>query len=127
MRYLAELLIVLPLTILMAWWHHWLINKGRKIQHGWWALVACGFIGAAIWWRWHTLQFIWYWFALACLCGRLVVFNISLNLFRHYSPFYISPTTTSILDKIEMRAFGKRVWLAEAVMFLLFMTLQFFI
>jgi hypothetical protein len=127
MKYLLEAIVVLPLTIFTAWWHHQLINDNRKIQHGWWALLFSAILSGVMWWHWQDLQPDWYWFALACLIGRLVVFNISLNLFRHYSAFYISPSTTSILDKIEQRIFGQKVWVLEAMLTLVFITLQFFI
>lgn len=125
----TEFILVGPITAAMAWWHSRLIKAGRPIQHGWWAAVFSIFLLAGVVWQWSrfdTLSQLGA-FVFACLIGRLVVFNISLNLFRGLAMSYISANTTSIIDKIERRLFGTRVWLMEVILGLIFTTLQFFL
>jgi hypothetical protein len=132
MKHLLELILVIPLSIGMAAWHAHLEKIKRPIKHGWWALVYCIPVAAVMYFQ-GLLHFAWNWkimwpevaYALACFAGRLDVFNISLNEFRKLPIFYASTQTTSIVDRIEYWLVGKRVWIIEAFVFLLFMFLQF--
>jgi hypothetical protein len=63
-------------------------------------------------------------FLVAQACIRLAVFNISLNIFRGDPWDYVSPTTTSILDKIEREVFGQKVWILEAILVGIFIFIQ---
>jgi hypothetical protein len=127
MIWLPELLLIL-VTIAIAYWHSWLIKVGRQIKHGWWATVAGVLIAGATWWVWpdlSDLQLIL--FVTAQGCARLVVFNVSLNLFRGLSWKYTSPTTTSVIDQLEGRLFGGRAWITEAMLGLAFLIIQLFL
>lgn len=120
--------ILAVLWVLMAAWHAFLIHEQEPIKHGWWALVAAVFIAAAFWKVWPLLD---NWsraeYLTAQGISRLVVFNVSLNLFRRLPWDYSSPTSTSILDKLERRLFGGRVWLLEVVLACVFFILQYFL
>lgn len=128
MIYLAEFILVGPVTVGMAYWHSRLIQANRPIRHAWWASLYASLLLIAVLLlqkqlpEWHILTF-----ALACLIGRLIVFNVALNLLRGLSWDYTSATSTSVLDKIERRLFGSRVWLAEVVLGVIFIFLQFFL
>jgi len=129
MKYLAEFILVFPVNIGMAWWHGRLIKAGRKIGHGLWAGVFVLLLAGALLWQWDDLgpglprpAFI-----LACLCARLPVFNISLNLFRRLKWDYMSPTSTSIVDKITLRLFGRNARVLWAVLIAIAITLNFFL
>lgn len=127
MIYLSEFILVGPVTVGMAFWHSRLIKANRPIQHGWWAVVYMIPLIAALIWQWDDLACVGHRvaFLFTCLIGRLIVFNISLNLFRGLPLDYTSATSTSVLDKIERRLFGARVWLAEVVLGVFFIFLQF--
>jgi hypothetical protein len=129
MLYFSEIILVGPVTLATAWYHSRLIKKNRPIRHGVWSGLYAILVAGAIWWQWAAMPRVWQvgLFAIACAIGRLVVFNISLNWFRGLSWTYVSPTSTSILDKWELRLFGGRVWLFEAFLFVIFMILQLFI
>lgn len=129
MIWLIEFILMGPVTLAMAWWHSRLIKAGRPIRHGWWSALYIILVVGAIGLFWQSLPG---WapagiFALACACGRLVVFNIALNRFRGLSWTYVSAGTTSIIDKISIRLFGSRVWIFEAVLAVIFVILQFFL
>lgn len=126
---LSEIILLGPLTAAMALWQKHLIKKDRHIQHGWWAVVFCVPLAGAVVWQWHVLAtpvrisaFI-----LACLVGRLVVFNTLLNAFRGLQWDYINPKGKSVIDDLEVRLFGSRVWLLEVILAVVFIILQFFI
>lgn len=129
MIYLAEFILVGPVTVGMALWHKYLIKKQRPIQHGWWALAFMVALIVALIWQWDNLPAAraTIAFAAACLIGRLVVFNVTLNLIRGNPWDYTSATSTSILDKIERRLFGSRVWLMEVLLGVVFIILQLFL
>ena len=129
MAYFAEFILVFPVNIWMAWWNSRLIKAGRKIEHGLWAGAFMILLAGGLWWQWDDLgpglprpAFI-----LACLCARLPVFNISLNLFRRLKWDYMSPTSTSIIDKITLRLFGRNVRVLWAVLIVIFIILQLFL
>lgn len=129
MIYLAEMVLILPVNIAMAWWHARLIRQNRPIRHGAWSAIFFLLVGVTAWWRWPALRNVGTAtvFAVACACGRQIVFNISLNFFRGLAWDYSSHTSTSIIDRIERRLFGARMWMAEAVALIVFIILQFFI
>lgn len=112
----------------MAAWHAHLIKANKPIEHGRWGLAASFLIVSACW-IYGNGRPIWQigLFALAQVCSRLVVFNIFLNLFRGKKWNYTSSVTTSIIDRLELRLFGGRVWLLEAILAALFMGIQLFI
>ena len=128
MKYLAEFILVFPVNIGMAWWHSRLINGESMIKHGWWASLYASLIAIAAYLvmnelpQWHLLAFV-----AACLAGRLPVFNISLNLFRRLKWDYMSPTSTSIVDKITLRLFGRNARVLWAVLIAIAITLNFFL
>lgn len=127
MIWLSELILIL-ITVVIAFWHSRLIKSGHPIKHGWWALVSCILIAGATWWVWPELsdiEIVLY--VTAQGCSRLVVFNVSLNLFRGLSWKYASPTTTSIIDQLEGRLFGSRVWISEIILAFTFLILQLFL
>lgn len=128
MIYLVQL-ILLGLSVLEAWWHSVLIRENRPIKHGWWALAYICLILAAVGWQCGNLTPLYKigLFAAACGAGHLVVFNIALNRFRRLSWQYISPTSTSLIDELEYRIAGQRVWLVEAFFALIFLTIQLFL
>lgn len=127
MIWLPELILIV-LTVGIAYWHSRLIKAGRPILHGVWAFVAGVLIAAATWWVTHYLTHLQViLFAIAQGCARLVVFNISLNLFRGLSWKYSSPATKSIIDQLERRLFGGRVWIVEAALTVIFLTIQLFL
>jgi len=129
MVYLAEIILVGPVNITMAWWHSRLIKAGRPIRHGAWAAIFSLLVAVTIWWQWPSLLSWWKagLFALACACGRLPVFNLALNRFRGLSWTYVSPASTSIIDRITRRLFGSRIWFPEVITGAVFIILQFFI
>src|SRR3954468_22229654 len=128
MKYLIEFILVLPVNILMAWWHSRLIKAGKEIRHVWWASAYASLTSIAVILleddlpSWRVAAF-----AGAILLGRLPVFNITLNLIRGKKWNYSSPTTTSIIDQMERRLFGGRVWIAEVVAGAICITLTFFV
>lgn len=127
MIWLAELLLIV-ITIGIAYWHSRLIKSGRPIKHGWWGLLAGMLIAAATWWVWPTLSGLQVMlFIIAQGCVRLFVFNIALNLFRGLSWKYTSMSTTSVIDRLESRLFGGRVWLSEIILAIIFLILQLFL
>jgi hypothetical protein len=129
MIYLIEFILVLPVNLAIAWWHSRLIKAGRPIRHGAWSVLYAALIAIAIWVCWTELPHVGQMsvFALACACGRLAIFAPALNLFRGLSLTYVSKTSTSIIDRIEVRLFGVRAWLVEIGAAILFIILQFFL
>lgn len=121
-------LILIALTIGIAYWHSRLIKAGRPIRHGLWAALAGALIAAATWRVWpelSDLQLVLY--VTAQGCSRLVVFNVALNAFRGLSWKYTSPTTTSVIDQLEGRLFGGRTWLSEIALGIIFLIIQLFL
>jgi hypothetical protein len=88
------------LNIAMAWYHARLIKEDKRIRHGLWAAGYLAAVGI------FSLLFSWWYFpALVFLRG--CVFSPALNLFRGLPIDYISASTTSIIDRLEYRAFGR--------------------
>ena len=95
-------LILIFLNIGMAKYHAYLIKSERKIKHGLW---GGGYVIVCLALAWYFKS--WVFFVAACL-QRKVFFDLSLNLFRNLPLFYVSTTTTSIIDKWHYQLFGKR-------------------
>lgn len=113
------------LWVCMAAWQAHLIDKQRPIKHGWWAALSGLLIaGACVWSRLNGWPLVL--FAFAQGCGRLVVFNLLLNWLRRLSWDYESPTTGSIMDQLERKLFGGRVWLLEVLLIGVYVALQLF-
>lgn len=116
----------------MAAWQARLIKHGRPILHGVWALLSAFLIAGAIWWAFPGLAKGPLWLMLALYAGaqgcmRLACFNICLNWFRGLSWTYMSPTSTSFIDKVELRMFGGREWVIEGLCLIAFAVANFFI
>jgi hypothetical protein len=129
---------LLALAVLVAMYQSWLIDNGEHIYHGAWFAVWCALTGLSMWALWPELNQPPVWaeempdylvpvaYAIACGCGHLVVFNVCLNRFRGLKWTYTSITTGSLLDRLELRLFGSRVWVMELVVGVIFLLLQFF-
>lgn len=90
------------LNVLLAFIDSRLIGKGRRVLHGLNALIYLAMVYIPVW------LFNNYWLIGCMLATRLVVFNISLNLFRGFTWNYISPSPAAITDKLAKAIFGKR-------------------
>jgi hypothetical protein len=90
------------INIWMAKHHANLISDDRPIKHGWWGLLYLFLAGVVSIYEKSIPLFIF------LLLGRKIVFDISLNLFRGLPTFYVSKTTTSIVDKIHNLIFGNK-------------------
>lgn len=102
MIYAAEILL-LGVNLLMALRHSHIIEiEHRTPQHGWWGLLYVAITAGLCWW-FHS----WI-LALCSALLRKVAFDLSLNLFRGKPLFYVSGTTTSIIDRVHNKIFGKR-------------------
>ncbi|HLI93145.1 MAG TPA: hypothetical protein VKU83_06035 [Puia sp.] len=125
-----ELSLIFPVGFLLALWHKHLIDKGRHIQHGWWALLF-GFlvVGVIGWKRTIFLPIGWITgvFFTACMIGHQVFFNIVLNRLRKLPWDYLNPKGKSIIDGIEYRLFGKKTWLVEVMLAVIWIILQLWI
>jgi hypothetical protein len=99
--YIALSLLILA-NITMAWLHAEKIEDGEKIEHGWWSLGYLVFAGLV-----SYLLSSW-WLLVDSFLIRKVVFDTGLNLFRGKPLFYVSASTTSIIDRIHYKLFGDR-------------------
>lgn len=90
------------INVVMAAYHASLINQGRPIKHGWW---GAGYLALAV--LLSLLNNSWLLF-VDLLLIRKVFFDLSLNLFRGKPLFYVSSTTTSIIDRVHNKIFGNR-------------------
>lgn len=94
------LLIAVALNIINAFIDSIRIKKNIRINHTVNAvvyLVLC--IGSGI-----ALGNIW--FVIPMLFIRPVVFDVLLNILRGLNPFHVSITTTSVIDKWEVKLLG---------------------
>jgi hypothetical protein len=83
----------------MAWYHSRLIKRHEPIYHGIWSAAYLAGVGIAIYLTGE-------WFLLPILLVlRKVVFDLSLNLFRGLSLWYVSGTSGSVLDQLNLRVF----------------------
>lgn len=119
MGFIAEILFIC-FNIIMARHHANLIADGRPIKHGWWGLAYVSFTGLISFLYWQRTEV----FAeglLLFICSlvvRKVFFDLSLNIFRGKPLFYVSKTTTSIIDKIHYNLFKERCEIYYIVYFL---------
>lgn len=90
------------LNVALAFIDSRVIGKGRRVLHGLNALIYLATVAIPVW------LFNNYWLIGCLLAIRLVVFNISLNLFRGLKWNYVSPDPKAITDKIAKAIFGKR-------------------
>lgn len=124
MRILAEILLIC-LNVIMAGHHANLIKTGRPIKHGWWGLAygAVVAILSGLWW-WKSGS-LWQGVELAICAAfvRKVFFDLPLNLFRGKPLFYVSTSTTSLIDRFHNKAFGNR---SEVYMTIYFLICLFF-
>lgn len=81
----------------MALHHSHLIAQQKRIRHALWGLLAIGVAG--LFW------FINPWLVPVQIAWRALLFSPLLNLARQLPISYTSPTSTSIIDKIERRLF----------------------
>jgi hypothetical protein len=93
-------LIFAGLNIAMAFHHARLIKQNRPIRHGLW---ACAYMGAVVL---SCVVFTW-WYLPILVLNRAVIFSPVLNLRRGLPVNYISSSTTSVIDKLESRLFGR--------------------
>jgi len=101
MIYLFQLILV-AVNIAMAAYHAKLIKAEKKINHPLWGALYLIF-ATLLSWAIHD----WTLFILS-LFIRKVFFDLSLNLFRELPLFYVSTETTSIIDKLHYKLFGKK-------------------
>jgi hypothetical protein len=87
-------------NIAMAWWHSKLIKENRPIKHGLWAAGYFALVLIAFW-----ITYDWFLLFLLLL-ERKLVFDAALNYFRDKPLFYVSATTTSIIDRYQRKVFG---------------------
>jgi hypothetical protein len=117
MIYLFEA-VLLGGNIWMAWYHSRLIKAEKKIYHGLW---GAAYLAVAVWlslWL-HS----WVLFALS-LFIRKVFFDLSLNMFRGLPLFYVSTETTSLIDKLHYKLFGKKSEIYMGIYFLVIIILN---
>lgn len=95
-------IVLIAVNILMAWYHKKLIAARKPIKHGFWGFGYLIFSAALsiVLQSWVLM--------IASLFIRKVVFDLSLNLFREKPLFYVSSSTTSIIDRIHYWAFGNK-------------------
>ena len=120
MIYVAEILVLL-LNLIMAWHHASLIKKGRPIKHGWWGLLYFVVVSPILFYYKSVLIFI------CVFIIRKIFFDISLNLFRELPTFYVSKTTTSLIDKLHNKVFGYSSEIYMFVYLVILITLNFFL
>lgn len=120
MIYLFEILLLIA-NIAMADYHAHLIKQQRPIKHGWWGLlyVAVTIAFAFICQSWVLL--------IVAALLRKVVFDIALNLFRSLPVFYVSSSTTSIIDRVHNYIFGKHSEIYLSIYFLVIIFLNIFL
>lgn len=107
-------IIAIAINISMARYHAYLILKEKRIIHGLWGALYL----LAIYLLWNNWLFI-----LNSLFIRKVFFDIYLNYFRGLPLFYVSTKTTSILDKLHNKLFGKDSQTYLTIYFALFLLL----
>lgn len=103
------------LNLILAFIDSRIIADKHKVLHGLNGLVYLTLVAGAVWYTGN------YWLIAALLLCRLVVFNISLSLFRGLAWNYISPSPAAITDKIAKAVFGNRgtlMYLTYTVLFI---------
>jgi len=121
MIYAAEILL-LGANLLMALRHSHIIEVEHKTpKHGWWGLAYVSLTAILC-----LLLHSW----LLAVCSALlrkIAFDLALNKFRDKPLFYVSSSTTSIIDKIHNKIFGKKSEVYMAIYTLLLIVLNFFL
>lgn len=120
MIYIAEILLLLG-NIAMAAYHADLIKDEKKINHAFWGGL---YLAVAVLFSW--LNHSWILFVCSLLI-RKVVFDLSLNLFLGRQLFYVSTETTSVIDRLHYKLFGKKSELYMSIYFLITIILNVFI
>ena len=116
MIYIGELILIL-INIAMAYIHANMIKDGKKILHGLW---GGGYIIVAT-----LFALVNHWILLPeALLIRKVFFDLSLNKFRGFDWFYVSESTTSIIDRLHNFLFGNRPYIYYSVYFVLLITIN---
>lgn len=105
----------------MAWYHAKIFARNGKVQHGWWGALYLG-VAAAMSIPLYSITLF-----ITSLFIRKVFFDLSLNLFRGLSLFYVSPELARInslkqaikkgktIDWLHYKAFGEN---SEVYMFI---------
>lgn len=119
MIWLGEILLLL-VNIAMAYHHSELIKDDKPIKHGWWGLSY--FVLAVV-----MSIFSSWWLLLAAMLIRKVFFDLSLNLFRGKPLFYVSSTSTSIIDRIHYKIFGNKSEIYMSIYFVLLILVNIFL
>lgn len=118
MLYIFELILVM-VNLTMAF-HHWnLIDSGKKIYHGLWGglyLIIAGCL-AYCGKSWELMAI--------SLFLRKIVFDLSLNHFRDLPVFYVSTKTTSLIDQLHNKLFGKSSEIYMTIYFIIVVYLNF--
>lgn len=121
MIYASEILL-LGINLLMALRHAHIIEVEHKTpKHGWWGLLYVS-ITAILCLLFHSWVL-----ALCAALLRKVSFDLALNLFRGKPLFYVSGSTTSIIDKFHNKIFGKRSELYMAIYAVALIFLNFYL
>lgn len=120
MLIVTQILFVI-LNLGMAEYHAYLIKEERPIRHGWWGFLYLVASASASICEKSFLLFV------CLLLIRKVFFDISLNLFRGLPTFYVSKVTTSLIDKLHNKIFGKWSELYMAIYLITLIILNFFL
>ena len=97
-------------NVLLALYDAKRIGKGKKISHALNGAIYLALVAGAVWFNRD------YWLAGSLLVLRLIVFNISLNLFRGFRWNYISPAPAAVTDKVARAIFGRNSSLMYAIL-----------
>lgn len=120
MTFIAEILLLF-VNIIMAYEHAYMIERGKKIQHGWWGLGYVAFVISLALICKSYLLFV------ASLFIRKVFFDTALNYFRELPIFHVSTTTTSLIDKLHYKLFGKHSEIYTTIYFIVLLFTQLFL
>lgn len=88
------------LNIILAFVDSRRIRNKKDIVHWLNGLVYCIMVGLAVYWMNN------YWLIPALLLERLIVFQISLSLFRSLTWSYITSDPKALTDKLQVKIFG---------------------
>lgn len=114
----TKIVILIAVNILMAKYHSHLIINGKRIQHGLWAFVYLSLV--------VLISRNWI-FILNSFFLRKFFFDVSLNFFRGLPFFYVSTKTTSIMDKLHYKIFGKNSEFYQLIYLTIFVILSCFL
>lgn len=114
---LAEIFLMV-INLVMAAIHASMIMNEKKIKHAAWGALYLGIAGSLsmIFNSWELM--------VSSIFVRKVFFDLSLNIFRDKPLFYVSKTTTSIIDRFHNKLFKDR---SEIYMTIYFMVCVLFI